>query len=86
MSIEISFYLRYNMVMTKLSNQIKEIRFPLSQDKFAELYEKYERSRTVKKKTISALEYFNMLMTERKDTGRIYIMYVDNANNHSSFV
>jgi len=55
------------------------------QDKFAELYEKYERSRTVKKKTIPALEYFNMLMTERKDTGRIYIMNVDNANTHSSF-
>jgi ribonucleoside-diphosphate reductase alpha chain len=55
------------------------------QDKFTELYEKYERSRTVKKKTISALEYFNMLMTERKDTGRIYIMNVDNANTHSSF-
>jgi ribonucleoside-diphosphate reductase alpha chain len=56
------------------------------QDKFEELYEKYERSRTVKKKTIPALEYFQQLMSERKDTGRIYIMNVDNANTHGSFV
>lgn len=59
--------------------------FFADQDKFAELYEKYERSRSVKKKTLSALDFFNMLIQERKDTGRIYIMNVDNANNHGSF-
>jgi ribonucleoside-diphosphate reductase alpha chain len=59
--------------------------FFADQDKFEELYEKYERSRTVTKKTIPAQEYFSALITERKDTGRIYIMNVDNANNHSSF-
>lgn len=59
--------------------------FFADQDKFEELYEKYERSRSVKKKTISAQEYFSALVSERKDTGRIYIMNVDNANNHSSF-
>jgi ribonucleoside-diphosphate reductase alpha chain len=59
--------------------------FFADQDKFEELYEKYERSRTVTKKTMSAQEYFSTLITERKDTGRIYIMNVDNANSHSSF-
>ena len=59
--------------------------FFADQDKFEELYEKYERSRSVKKKTIPAQEYFSALVSERKDTGRIYIMNVDNANNHSSF-
>ena len=59
--------------------------FFADQDKFEELYEKYERSRTVTKKSIPAQEYFSTLITERKDTGRIYIMNVDNANNHSSF-
>lgn len=59
--------------------------FFADQDKFEELYEKYERSRSVKKKTISAQDYFSALVSERKDTGRIYIMNVDNANNHSSF-
>jgi ribonucleoside-diphosphate reductase alpha chain len=60
--------------------------FFADQDKFEELYEKYERSRTVKKKTMSAQEYFSALVSERKDTGRIYIMNVDNANNHSAFL
>jgi ribonucleoside-diphosphate reductase alpha chain len=60
--------------------------FFADQDKFEELYEKYERSRTVKKKTMSAQDYFSALISERKDTGRIYIMNVDNANNHSAFL
>jgi ribonucleoside-diphosphate reductase alpha chain len=60
--------------------------FFADQEKFEELYEKYERSRSVKKKTISAQDYFSALITERKDTGRIYIMNVDNANTHSAFI
>ena len=55
------------------------------QDKFKELYEKYERAYSVRKKTLSALEVFQMLLTERKDTGRIYIMNVDHANEHGAF-
>jgi len=59
--------------------------FFADQEKFEELYEKYERSRSVKKKTMPAQEYFSTLISERKDTGRIYIMNVDNANTHSAF-
>ena len=55
------------------------------QDKFQELYEKYERAYSIRKKTMSALEVFQKLLTERKDTGRIYIMNVDHANDHGSF-
>ena len=55
------------------------------QDKFKELYEKYERAYSVRKKTLPALEVFQALLTERKDTGRIYIMNVDHANEHGSF-
>ena len=47
------------------------------QDKFKELYEKYERAYSIRKKTLPALEVFQSLLTERKDTGRIYIMNVD---------
>ena len=56
------------------------------QDKFKELYEKYERAYSVRKKTIPALEVFQKLLTERKDTGRIYVMNVDHANDHGSFI
>ncbi len=54
-------------------------------DKFKELYEKYERATSVKKKTISAMDLFSALVKERAETGRIYIMNVDHANTHSSF-
>ena len=55
------------------------------QDKFKELYEKYERKTSIRKKTLSALEVFSQLLQERKDTGRIYIMNVDHANDHGAF-
>lgn len=55
------------------------------QDRFKELYEKAERNTRLRKKTFSAVELFSMFMQERKDTGRIYLMNVDHANNHSSF-
>jgi ribonucleoside-diphosphate reductase alpha chain len=60
--------------------------FFADQDKFKELYEKYERSRNIKKKTLKAIDAFSALMQERKDTGRIYIMNVDHANDHGSFL
>jgi len=59
--------------------------FYADQDKFKELYEKYERATSIKKKTIPAMELFSDLIKERAETGRIYIMNVDHANTHSSF-
>ena len=55
------------------------------QEKFQELYEKYERAYSIRKKTLPALEVFSHLLQERKDTGRIYIMNVDHANDHGAF-
>jgi ribonucleoside-diphosphate reductase alpha chain len=59
--------------------------FYADQDKFKELYEKYERATSIKKKKISAMELFSALIKERAETGRMYIMNVDHANTHSSF-
>ena len=55
------------------------------QDKFKELYEKYERKTSIRKKSMPALDAFQSLLSERKDTGRIYVMNVDHANDHGSF-
>ena len=55
------------------------------QDAFNELYEKYERATSIKKKTIPAMELFSALIKERAETGRIYVMNVDHCNTHSSF-
>ena len=60
--------------------------FFADQDKFQKLYEKYERAHSVRKKSLPALEVFSQFLTERKDTGRIYLMNVDHANDHGSFL
>ena len=52
---------------------------------FDELYEKYERATSVKKKKIGAQELFLSILKERAETGRIYIMNIDHTNTHSSF-
>jgi ribonucleoside-diphosphate reductase alpha chain len=55
-------------------------------DKFRELYEAAERKTSIRKRKVSAIEIFSSFMQERKDTGRIYLMNVDHANDHSPFV
>jgi ribonucleoside-diphosphate reductase alpha chain len=60
--------------------------FFIDQEKFQELYEKYERAHSIRKKSLPALDVFQMFLTERKDTGRIYLMNVDHANDHGSFI
>ena len=54
-------------------------------DKFRELYEAAERKTSIRKKKVPAIELFSSFMQERKDTGRIYLMNVDHANEHGSF-
>ena len=56
------------------------------QEEFKYLYEKAEIHPNIRKKSISAIEIFSMFMEERKNTGRIYLMNVDHANTHSSFI
>ena len=60
--------------------------FFTDQDKFKELYEAAERKTSIRKKSIPAIELFSSFVTERKDTGRIYLMNVDHANTHGSFI
>lgn len=53
---------------------------------FKKLYEKYENSRYVKmKKKISARKLAEIFAKERLETGRIYVMNIDNANEHGSW-
>lgn len=59
--------------------------FYADQDKFRELYEKYERKTSIRKKVMPAIEVFSEFIKERKDTGRIYLMNVDHANEHGAF-
>ena len=60
--------------------------FFADQDRFRELYEAAEADPAIRKKTVSALELFSNFVEERKNTGRVYLMNVDNANEHGSFM
>jgi len=55
-------------------------------DEFTALYEKYERSRSIFKREISARKLFMHFCQERIETGRMYVMNVDSVNDHSSFI
>ena len=53
---------------------------------FEELYVKYERKTSLRKKTMSAEEVFKGgILKERTDTGRIYLVFVDNVMNQGPF-
>ena len=56
------------------------------QDTFKELYETAERNTRLRKKSVPAIELFSQFMEERKNTGRVYLMNVDHANTHGSFI
>lgn len=55
-------------------------------EKFEELYIKYENAPEISKIKISSRDFFNLLCQERIGTGRIYVQNIDHANEHSSFL
>ncbi|MBE1301084.1 MAG: ribonucleoside-diphosphate reductase subunit alpha [Alteromonadaceae bacterium] len=59
--------------------------FFADQDKFEELYVKYENDDSIRKKRVKAIELFSLFMQERASTGRIYLQNVDHCNTHSPF-
>ena len=53
---------------------------------FEELYVKYEKQKGLRKKTMTAEEVFKGgILKERTDTGRIYLVFVDNVMNQGPF-
>jgi ribonucleoside-diphosphate reductase alpha chain len=60
--------------------------FYADQDEFDRLYTHYEADPKIRKKSMKALDVFITFMTERKETGRIYLMNIDHANSHGSYI
>jgi len=53
---------------------------------FEELYVKYEKQKGLRKKVIAAEEVFKGgVLKERTDTGRIYLVFIDNVMNQGPF-
>lgn len=56
-----------------------------SNEEFEELYVKYEADKSIRRRTLTALDAFTQLILERKETGRIYVQFVDNTNELGTF-
>jgi ribonucleoside-diphosphate reductase alpha chain len=55
-------------------------------EEFEKLYTMYESKRGIKKKVLPAVEIFkNGILKERTDTGRIYLVFIDNVINQGPF-
>ena len=55
-------------------------------ERFEELYVKYEKRKDLRTKTMSAEEVFKSgILKERTDTGRIYLVFIDNVQNQGPF-
>ena len=53
---------------------------------FEELYVKYEKQKGLRKKTMAAEEVFKSgILKERTDTGRIYLVFIDNVMSQGPF-
>jgi ribonucleoside-diphosphate reductase alpha chain len=53
---------------------------------FEELYIKYERQKNLRKKVMAAEDVFKGgILKERTDTGRIYLVFIDNVQNQGPF-
>jgi ribonucleoside-diphosphate reductase alpha chain len=69
-------------------NQVPELYEAFYSDTtlFEELYVKYEKRKDLKTKTMSAEEVFKSgILKERTDTGRIYLVFIDNVMNQGPF-
>jgi ribonucleoside-diphosphate reductase alpha chain len=55
--------------------------------KFNKIYEECEGDRKIKmKKKVSARKLFSLIVKERVETGRIYILNIDSANDHGAWL
>ena len=60
--------------------------FYTNTQKFEELYIKYEKRKDLRKKTMNAEDVFKGgILKERTDTGRIYLVFIDNVMNQGPF-
>jgi ribonucleoside-diphosphate reductase alpha chain len=69
-------------------NQVPDLyeAFYSNTELFEELYVKYEKDSTLRKKTMNAEDVFKSgILKERTDTGRIYLVFIDNVMSQGPF-
>jgi ribonucleoside-diphosphate reductase alpha chain len=69
-------------------NEVPELyeAFYANTERFEKLYVEYEKRRDLRTKVMSAEEVFKSgILKERTDTGRIYLVFIDNVQNQGPF-
>lgn len=56
-----------------------------SEEEFDEVYDRVSRKR-IKKKFVKARDLLTEIIIQRAETGRIYMFFADNVNNHTPFI
>ena len=83
------FYERFmkNEMLTLFSpHEVPDLYEAFGMPNFDELYVKYENDPKIRyRRTLRATQLMSLLVKERTETGRIYIMNVDHCNEHGSF-
>lgn len=68
-------------------DECKDVYEAFGKPEFDEIYKARENDKSVKyKKKIPAKAFAELFARERLETGRIYVMNIDNVNSHNSFI
>lgn len=80
---------RNNQNITLFSSEevreLYEAFYSSDDNRFEMLYLQFENDNNIRKKSISARDFYMAMLKERYETGRIYILNADHVNKHSSF-
>jgi len=69
------------------SHECKDLFEKFGTEEFDKLYKEHENNKKISfKKTIKARDLFDLIIKERIETGRIYIINIDNANYYSPWL
>ena len=79
-------FLRNENITLFTPSEVQDIYDAFGTETFDDLYVKYEKDKSKTKSTVNARELFSLLVKERLESGRIYILNVDNVNTYGTWV
>lgn len=59
--------------------------YTYSHEEFTRIYEEYVRDPKIRKQEVSGLDLFKKIATQRFETGRVYVYFMDNMNQYGTF-
>lgn len=79
-------FLKGEMITLFSPHEVTDLYEAFGTPAFDELYVKYENDPNVNKKQVNAKELIGDIIKERAETGRVYVMNIDHANQNGPFL